>query len=70
MGQGESIAPPEAAQIRDARLAAGLTTSEAAHLVHTYSRLWRMWESGKHRMPAAAWELFQLKVAQRAEADA
>lgn len=63
-------ASPTAEVIRAAREKARLTPAEAAQLVHTYSRLWRYWESGKHRMPAAAWELFQIKVAQRAEAKA
>lgn len=67
MDQG-SLAPPAPAAIRAARTAAGLTPSEAANLVHTYARLWRYWEAGKHRMPPASWELFQLKIAQRAEA--
>lgn len=63
------VSPPDPEAIRKARESAGLSFAEAAALVHTYDRLWRYWESGKHRMPAAAWELFQIKVAQREAAE-
>lgn len=66
----EKAAPPSPAQIREARQKAGLTPAEAGSLVHTYARLWRYWESGKHRMPPGLWELFQIKVAQLAEGQA
>lgn len=68
MGTGESLAPPKPAEIRAARVAAGLSVTDAAALVHTYDRRWRHWECGKHRMEAAVWELFQIKLAARAEA--
>jgi DNA-binding transcriptional regulator YiaG len=52
-------------EIRRARLRAGLTQAEAGGLVHASERLWRLWESGKHRMPPASWELFEIKLAAR-----
>lgn len=51
--------PPE--EIRAARLAAGLTQTDAAQLVHTTCRVWQQWEAGDRRMHPAFWELFSLK---------
>lgn len=62
--------PPSAAAIREARQRADITPGQAAHLVHVTERTWRYWERGAYRMPVAAWELFQLKLAQMAEASA
>lgn len=59
---------PSATQIEDARIAAGLSKAEAAALVYATDRAWRYWESGVNKMPVSLWELFQIKVAQRAEA--
>lgn len=61
-----STEAPSANQIRDARSDAGLTQAEAAAMVYASDRAWRYWESGVNTMPASLWELFQLKVAQRA----
>ena len=49
-------------KIRKAREDAGLSSTEAARLVHVSERNWRRWESGDRQMPAAAWELFLIKV--------
>jgi DNA-binding transcriptional regulator YiaG len=49
-------------QIKGAREQAGLSTTDAARLVHVSERNWRRWESGDRQMPAAAWELFQIKT--------
>lgn len=62
--------PPKPAEIREARKKAGMSQAQAARLVHVNERLWRYWEAGTHRMPAASWELFLLKLAQDAEAQA
>ena len=70
MSQGETVPSPTPAEIRSAREAARLTQAQAADLVHSTDRVWRYWEAGNHSMPAALWELFQIKLAQRAEADA
>lgn len=54
---------PTPDQIRKLRLAAGLTQEAAAQLVHVSdSRAWRRYESGKHEMHGAIWELFNIKV--------
>ena len=55
---------PEPATIKATRQAARLTPREAGALVHASSRLWRMWEQGRHAMPLASWELFNLKLTQ------
>jgi DNA (cytosine-5)-methyltransferase 1 len=65
---GVNVAPTPA-QVRDARLAAGLTQKQAAALVHWGDeRRWGERERGDSVMPPAEWELFQLKVAARAVA--
>lgn len=61
-----STEAPCADHIRDARSNAGLTQAEAAAMVYATDRAWRYWESGVNPMPVSLWELFQLKVAQRA----
>ena len=66
---GDKITP-DPAEIRAAREAAGLTQAEAASLIYSTDRVWRYWEAGSHAMPAALWELFQIKVAQRSGGDA
>lgn len=54
---------PTPEQVKAARLAAGLTQAAAAALVHRANyRRWGEWENGKETMPAAEWELFQLKT--------
>ena len=51
---------PTPAEIRTARKDAGLTQTEAAHLIHSTLRTWQDWESGKARMHAGLWELFRM----------
>ena len=68
-----TIASPSPADIRAARLAAGLTQTDAAALVHTSLRSWQQWEadpsiSHHRRMHPAIWELFRLKVLTRTPA--
>lgn len=48
--------------IKAARMAAGLTTREAALLIHVTVRSWQQCESGERRMHPAAWELFGIKT--------
>lgn len=52
--------PP--AKIKSARLAAGLTQTEAAALVHKANRTWQAWEYGRRNMPEADFELFMIKT--------
>lgn len=40
----------------------GLTTTDAAQLVHVTRRTWELWESGKARVPAAKLELIKQKI--------
>lgn len=57
------VKTPTPAEIKAARLAAGLTQREAAALVHRNDyRRWSEWENGHVQMPPAEWELFNLKV--------
>jgi DNA (cytosine-5)-methyltransferase 1 len=57
---------PSPEEIKAARLAAGLTQTEAAKLVHCTKRAWQMWEAEEeapHRtMHPAMWELFLEKT--------
>lgn len=57
------MSPPTPDEVRAARLAAGLTQAQAAELVH-YGRAlrWSDLECGRHAVPAAVWELFQIKT--------
>ncbi len=52
------------AEIKAARIAAGMTQSEAGACVCGTLRTWQDWEAGKRPMPPAVWELFQLHTDQ------
>lgn len=55
---------PSPQEIKEARRKAGLTQAKAGALVGAPSkRTWQDWEAGKRNMPAAKWELFQIKTA-------
>jgi putative transcriptional regulator len=51
------------AEIKTARIAAGLTQQQAAELVCVHLRSWQKWEGGERQMPASAWKLFGLLTA-------
>ncbi|MGE8318367.1 MAG: XRE family transcriptional regulator [Comamonas sp.] len=55
---------PAPAAIREARLAAGLTQTEAALTVRASLRAWQQWEAGDRAMPPGLFELFMLKTGQ------
>lgn len=55
-----TIPTPDA--IRDARITAGLTQTEAGQLVHVLQRAWARWEAGDREMHPGLWELFQIKT--------
>ncbi|WP_029413336.1 helix-turn-helix domain-containing protein [Acidovorax radicis] len=57
------------AAIREARLAAGLTQTEAAQTVRASLRGWQQWEAGDRAMPPGLFELFMLKTGQWALGD-
>ncbi len=53
------------AEIRKARIDAGLTQKQAAIVCRVDLRTWCRWESGQSTMPAGLWELFTLKTVDR-----
>jgi len=53
---------PAPAEIKAARLAAGLTQTAAAALLHTTCRVWQQWEAADRKMHPAFFELFQRKI--------
>lgn len=53
---------PSPSAIKEARHRAGLTQEQAGAVVGTSRRGWQNWENGTRSMPAAKWELFQLKT--------
>lgn len=55
---------PTPAAIREARLAASLTQTEAAQTVRSSLRGWQQWEAGDRTMPPGLFELFMLKTGQ------
>lgn len=55
---------PTPNEIRAARERAGLTQTQAAHLIHGTMRAWQEWEAGNRKMHPGLWELFCIKVAQ------
>lgn len=61
----EVVNTPTPTQVREARVAAGLTQAQAAELLHlgVHTR-WSEYERGQHSISLAAWELFLLKVGQ------
>lgn len=56
---GERMITPE--EIKRVRLAAGLTQTQAAELVHVTLRSWQRYEAGEKRIHPAMWELFLIK---------
>lgn len=55
---------PAPAAVRDARIAAGLTQTEAAQTVQASLRGWQQWEAGDRSMAPGLFELFMLKTRQ------
>jgi DNA (cytosine-5)-methyltransferase 1 len=53
---------PNPADIRLARMSAGITQAGAGLRVHVGLRTWQKWELGERKMHPAFWELFKLKV--------
>lgn len=56
---------PTPEQIKQARTAAALSQTSAAHLIHSTLRTWQDWEAGKARMHPGLWELFTIKTQAR-----
>lgn len=57
--------PTEPDAIRAARMAAGLTQTEAGEVVHASLRTWQQWEAGDRKMHPGLFELFKLKTGQK-----
>lgn len=53
---------PAPEEIKKARLAAGLSQSAAAQIIHSTLRTWQDWEAGVARMHPGLWELFCIKT--------
>jgi putative transcriptional regulator len=53
---------PSPTEVRDARIRAGLTQSQAAALVGVSLRSWQYWEEGGRQMQSSKWELFLIKT--------
>ena len=60
-----SMNKPTKEQVRQARIDAGLTQTQAAELVHVQLRAWQRYEdkSDSTCIPLANWELFLIKAA-------
>lgn len=56
---------PTPAEIQRARVDADLTQEQAGALIFTGWRTWQNWEGGINKMPAGAWELFNVKLRAR-----
>ena len=56
------IETPTPAQIRAARLEAGISQKRAGQALFVGTRTWQKWEFGERAMMPALWELFLLKI--------
>jgi DNA (cytosine-5)-methyltransferase 1 len=65
-GGGTAAANPTKEQICALRETAGLTQTQAGELIHGTLRAWQDYEGGQRRLHPGLWELFQIKVAMRA----
>lgn len=57
-----SLHEPTAEQVREARLAAGLTQTEAGALVWFSEVAWAQWEAGRRPMHPCVWWAFQQRA--------
>ena len=55
---------PTPADVKSARIAAGLTQTRAAAVIHKKLLAWQRYESGNRAMDCALYELFMLKTGQ------
>ena len=56
---------PTPEEIKQARLAAGLTQAASAKLVYSNVRTWERWESADRRMHSAIFDYFLIKTRQK-----
>lgn len=57
---------PPPADIKAARIRAGISQAAAAKLVYKTTRAWELWEGGARRMDPAFWELFLIRISENA----
>lgn len=57
---------PPPADIKAARLRAGISQAAAARLIYKTTRTWELWEGGARRMDPAFWELFLIRISENA----
>lgn len=62
---GDEGANPTPDEIRDARMAASLSQSQAAALIDGTMRGWQGYEAGERRMHPGLWRLFRARLAWR-----
>ena len=60
-GRPSAASNPAPDAIKEARAAAGLTQTAAAHLIGGTMRAWQEYEAGNRRLHPGLWELFLLK---------
>lgn len=60
---------PKKETIKEARIAYGLTQTEACEMLYVTRSTWAKWESGENQMSKAYWELFNIKARQKANGD-
>ena len=58
---------PTPADVKSARISAGLTQKQAAGLIHKKLLAWQRYESGDRSMDCALYELFLIKTGQSGE---
>lgn len=58
------LSKPSPQDVLAARKAAGLTQEQAAQLLGSHNRQWRLYEAGDRALSAPLWELFLLKTGQ------
>lgn len=58
----QMIENPTPEQIKQARIDAGLTQTQAASTIYKNIRTWQQWEKGDREMDVAFFELFKIKT--------
>ena len=56
---------PTKAEVKQARIDAGLTQGQAAELIGVSLRTWQFWEAGKYNMRDQSWRLFNILLARK-----
>lgn len=57
---------PPPAEIKAARVLAGISQAAAAKLIYKTTRAWELWEAGTRRMDPAFWDLFLRRISENA----